>query len=171
MSDIIERYSIRVGGEWAYIYLDEANGVFTGYSSFGNYAYQWRSIGSDTLKEFLRGLNFSYFMGKTRTGYLQFDHEATVDGIKTAIIEQRREGAIDRDDARAAWHDLEQIDAGNSVDRFFDGFCSSNPLMKVYGGGNGDIARERPDGDSRGFWEKIWPEFLKQISLTKEAVA
>ncbi len=171
MSEIVERYLIRVGGEWAYIYVDEANGVFTSYSSFGNYAYQWRSIGGRTLKAFLSGLDFDYFMGKTRRDYRRFDYDATVEGIKEYIVDGRRQGSLTKDEARAAWRDLEDISDENSSDRFFDAFCWSKPLMHVYGSDICDIARERPDPDSRGFWQKIWPEFLKKIAVTAEAAA
>jgi hypothetical protein len=170
MTDVVERYIVRAGSEWAYVYLDEANGVFTSYSSFGNYAYQWRSIGSATLKEFLSDLDFGYFMGKTRNGYMRFDLDATIDGIKRTIIEQRRECSLTREEARAAWDDLPSVDA-TSADNFFNEFFSSRALMEVYGGDYCDIARERPDGDSRGFWREIWPEFLKQITAAAEVAA
>jgi len=78
----VECYTIRAENEWAYIYIDEDNGVFTSYSSFGNYAYRWSHIGGRTLKAFLSGLNFDYFMGKTRREYLRFDPEATVVGVQ-----------------------------------------------------------------------------------------
>ena len=170
MADV-ERYAIRAGNEWAYIYIDEGSGVFTSYSSFGNYAYQWRSIGGATLKEFLSDLNFSYFMGKARSGYLRFDGEATIEGIKRTIVEQRREDCLTRKEARAAWEDLSSIEGVDSADSFLNEFFSSIPLMHVYGGDYCDVARERPDGDSRGFWREIWPEFLKQIVAPAEVVA
>src|ERR1700676_3747316 len=118
MTQPVERYLIRAGNEWAYIYVDEASGVFTSYSSFGNYAYQWRSIGNATLKEFLSDLDFSYFMRKTRNGYLRFDLDATIDGIKRYIIEQRRYGGLTSEEARSAWNDLPGVDA-TSADSFF----------------------------------------------------
>lgn len=162
MSDMVERYIIRKNHEWAFVYVDETTGVFSCYSSFGTYAYCWTHIGGQTLKEFLRDLNFDYFMGKTRPGYWCFDAEATVKGIKLSIIERRRDGYIDKSDARNAWADAEDLWHDNQHE-FFEQLCSSDPLMKFYNGDYCDIGRERPDGNSRGFWETIWPEFVQRL--------
>jgi hypothetical protein len=166
----VERFIVRKEHEWAFVYIDEQTGVFACYSSFGTYAYCWTHIGERTLKEFLRGLNFDYFMGKARPGYRRFDAEATVKGIKQSIIEQRRDGYINKSDARNAWTDAEGLWHDNQHE-FFEQLCSSAPLMKFYDGDYCDIGRETPDGNSRGFWEAIWPEFLKQISATAEITA
>lgn len=170
MDSPVERYAIRVRNEWAFIYIDEASCVFTSYSSYGNYAYQWRSIGDCTLKAFLSDLDFSYFMSKTRREYLRFDADASIDGIKRHIIENRRDGSLTCEEARDAWDDLPGVDA-NSVDGFLNEFCASEALMRVYGGDYCDIARERPDSDSKGFWREIWPEFLKKIAAPTEVAA
>jgi hypothetical protein len=167
--DIVERYVIRAGHEWAFIYVDEQTGVFSCYSSHGTYAYCWTHIGTKTLKEFLSRLNFDYFMGKTRRDYRRFDPEATVKSIKEYIIEQRKVVALDRDEARKAWADAEDL-YQQDQNEFFNELCSSRPLMKVYDGDYCDIACNRPDGDSRGFWQKIWPEFLKKIAVTDQAL-
>lgn len=173
MTDIVERYIIRPkpGYEWAFIYVDEKTGVFACYSSFGNYNYCWNHIGTRTLKEFLRGLDFDYFMGKTRSGYRRFDYDATVEGIKHHIIDSRRTAYLSKEEAREAWKELDDISDENSSDRFFDAFCWSKPLMHVYGGDICDIARERPDPDSRGFWKVIWPTFLEKIAQTEGVAA
>jgi hypothetical protein len=162
-SEAVERYIVRVRSDWAYIYIDEANGVFASYSSYGNYAYCWRHIGDDTLKEFLIRLDFDYFMGKTRPDYCRFDSEATSEGIQRTIIEARREGSLTAEEARSAWSDLADI-CRDSSEGFFADFCQCRALMNIYGGDYCDIARDRPDGDSRGFWREIWPEFIKQIT-------
>ncbi|OYU91942.1 MAG: hypothetical protein CFE29_03595 [Bradyrhizobiaceae bacterium PARB1] len=164
MTQAVERFVIRAGHEWAFIYVDEAHGVFTSYGSFGNYNYSWGSIGDRTLKQFLAGLNFDYFMGKTRRDYLRFDAEASVKGIKEHILEARRVGDISKDEARQAWREADDLEHHQSADSFYSYLCQSEEIMDLYGGDYCDIARERPDGDSRGFWQKIWPEFLKQAS-------
>ena len=161
-ADLVERFIIRKNNEWAFIYIDEQTGAFSCYSSFGTYAYCWTHRGSQTLKQFLRGLDFSYFMEKTRPGYRRFDPDATIEGIKRFIIEQRRT-SISREEARSAWNALPGVDA-NTADNVFHEFCSSHALMDVYGGDYYGIARECPDGDSRGFWKVIWPEFIAALS-------
>lgn len=168
LAERVDRFIIRKDGEWAFIYVDEDTGVFSCYSSFGTYAYCWTHIGERTLKEFLTNLDFGYFMGKTRKEYLRFDPEATVRGIKDYIIEQRQGGSLTRDEARSAWSDAEDLWHGNAAE-FFNDLCSSNALMDLYGGDYCDIARERPDSDSRGFWKIIWPEFTAAALRAIEA--
>jgi hypothetical protein len=164
----VERYIVRGEndrrGEWAFIYLDEERGVFSAVSSFGNYAHIWSHRGDQRLKEFLRDLDFDYFMGKTRgLDYRRFDHEATVKGIKAYICDQRRQGAVDKKHARSAWRELEDMEHENSADLFGQALYNSEHLYDLYGGDIGGALEHRPDGDSRGFWSAIWPEFLKQL--------
>jgi hypothetical protein len=167
----VDRFIIRKEHEWAFVYVDEKTGVFACYSSFGTYAYCWTHIGDRTLKQFLSGLNFDYFMGKTRRDYLRFDFDATVEGIKQHIKEGRRNGDLTKAEARAAWGSIEDLSDENSPDRFADSLYWSKPLMHAYGNDMCDVCRERPDPDSRGFWKTIWPEFLKNISATAEIAA
>ena len=162
----VERYLIRAKHEWAYIYIDEATGVFTCYSSFGTYGYCWQHRGNATLKEFLVDLEFDYFMGKTRPSYMRYDNDATVDGIKHFIIEQRRLGALSQEGARDVWNDLLHARDGDMRNEFWQ----YESLMKLYGSDYFDIFLDRPDGDSKGFWKKIWPEFLKQVAIEQSLV-
>lgn len=158
----VQRYVISHNHEWAIIYIDEKHGAFCCQSTFGTYAYIWRSIGTRTLKEFLRDLNFDYFMEKTRPGYRTFDEEVTRRAIKDHILSARREDSIDAETARRAWRDIEDIAEQNDI-RFIDEVARSHALIETLGGGYYEFARERPDADSRGFWKVIWPQFLEQI--------
>lgn len=163
----IERYIVQKGHEWAYIYIDEEVGSFMCQSSYGTYAYIWRSIGTRTLKQFLAELNFDYFMGKAHPGYQCFDAERSVENVKEAIIRCRRENDCDAATAREAWNELEYIETDNGI-RFCDGLCRSDALMKILGGDYYEYARESADGNSRGFWRELWPVFLSQ---TREKIA
>ncbi|MCS3690895.1 hypothetical protein [Bradyrhizobium elkanii] len=168
----VERYIIRADHEWAFIYVDEKTGVFAAYSSFGTYAYCWAHIGTSTLKEFLSELDFDYFMGKTRGLELkQFDFHATIKGMKEFICDQRRQEALDKDEARDAWYDIEAIENRISVDLFVDDVYASKPICEAYGNDFEDVIRNRPDPQCVGFWRAIWPEFLKRIAAPAEAVA
>lgn len=169
----VERYTVKLGYEWAFIYVDETNGVFTCYSSFGNYCYRWTHIGTTTLKEFLLDLDFDYFMGKTRPGYLRYSQEATLTSVRSDIISCRRSLDLTKDEARAAWNSMDDVHmtSGNDVTAFYYEFQKSEALMKVYDNDLWDVAKDRPDRTAVGFWEKIWPEFLKQISPDLQVVA
>lgn len=168
MADI-ERYIVRGAGphkgEWAFIYLDEEKGVFSAYTSFGTYAYCWSHIGNATLKEFLRGLDCDYFMKKARgQGYMRFDFDATIEGMKAFVADQRRQGSLTMDEARDAWSDIEAIENRQSVELFVDDVYSSKPICEAYGHDFDGVCCDRLDPQCKGFWEIIWPEFLKQIA-------
>jgi hypothetical protein len=162
----IQRYVIRSKHEWAIIHIDERYGSFACQSTFGTYAYIWRSIGDDTLKEFLRDLRFDYFMGKARPGYRKFDFEATCDNVKRLIRQYRREGSIDKKLARKAYREIEFL-SPDGEQAFASDMYRSEVLVEVFHSDFMDLIRETPDADSRGFWEVIWPKFVEQIGGRK----
>lgn len=166
----IERYIVRGEGdrrgEWAFIYLDEEKGVFTACSSYGDYAYIWSHHGDRSLKAFLRDLDFDYFMGKTRgRDYKRFDFHATIKGMKEYIADARRQLDLTKDEARDAWTDIEELagDSTDSVDLFVDRVYASQAIGEAYGHDFGDVIRNNPDRQCKGFWDVIWPELLKQL--------
>jgi hypothetical protein len=165
---MIERYVVRKDHEWAIFYIDEEMGSFVCQSSYGTYANIWRHIGDRTLKQFLAGLNFDYFMGKARPDYQRFDRDKSVENVKDAIIQCRRRGDCDRETARHAWDDIEVNDNDNGV-RFCDEVARSDDLLKILGSEYYEYARESADGDSRHFWKVIWPEFVKKIDVRQAA--
>jgi predicted Zn-ribbon and HTH transcriptional regulator len=174
----IERYIVRGAGphkgEWAFIYIDEDRGVFTAVTSYGNYAYIWNHIGTATLKEFLRDLDCDYFMKKARgPGYMRFDFRATVKGMKKHIAHVRRHRWINKDLARDAWDDIERIEDRMSVELFVEDVWSSPDICKAYGNDFDGVIVESLCPQCKGFWEVIWPEFLKKIAPAPapEAVA
>lgn len=164
----VERYIIRGAGnrrgEWAFIYLDEEKGTFSAISSFGNYAHIWSHRGGETLKEFLRDLEFDYFMGKTRgLERERFDFKATIKGMETFVKDQRRQGALSKEEARDAWDDIEALEYGDSVDLFVADVYDSDAICTAYGHDFEGVIVNSPDPQCVGFWEAIWPEFLKQL--------
>ncbi|WP_024516941.1 hypothetical protein [Bradyrhizobium sp. Tv2a-2] len=167
---MVDRYIVRGAGphklEWAFIYLDEETGVFSAYTSFGTYAYCWSHIGTATLKEFLSDIEFGYFMGKTigRRDYMEFDFHATIKGMKDYIKERRRDGAVDKVEARDAWDDVERIENRQSVELFVEDVYDSRPICHAYRHDFDEVIRNRPSPQCVGFWQVIWPEFLKQIA-------
>lgn len=167
----IERYNILPDeavlenhrGEWAYIYIDDETGIFCAYSSFGIYAHQWCAIGTSSMKKFVAGLDFGYFMGKTRPDYMKFSFEASVENVKNYICEHRRNGNCSKDEARDAWEDISAFEPTESANVFLNEAHLTDSVSFIYGYDLYDICVEKPDSDSRGFWNIIWPEFLKQI--------
>jgi hypothetical protein len=161
---MIDRYIVRAKHEWAFVYLDEEYGTFQCQSSYGTYAHIWGHIGKRTLKEFLAGLDFDYFMKKARPGFCVFDYDKTVERMKQRIIDARRNGSsVDKNKARNAWQALEAIEYTNSQDGFLYQVYHTSDLYDVLGSEFYEYAEKEPDGNSRGFWREIWPELLKQF--------
>lgn len=134
-------------------------------SDFGTYEFTWTSIGDQTLREFMVGLNFGYAMGKLTDdrGVSEFDGEATEKAMRHQICELRREDGISKDDAREAWQDLDiWLDDSapgqvfchtvvNDCTTYFDKVCYNQPENIP------DMTRVRPS--VQGFWDEIWPMF------------
>lgn len=165
----IERYIVRAKHEWGFFYVDEQTGVFSAYTSFGTYAYCWNHRGVETLKEFLRDLDFDYFMGKTRgRKHLKFDPDKTIKVILRDILDNRRQGAIDKDHARLLWNVARGL-AGFEDERDFLADLDDSPALNdFYSGYFGELFRESPDRSSQSFWNVLWPEFLKQIEQKEQ---
>ncbi|UGY15256.1 hypothetical protein HAP48_0043145 [Bradyrhizobium septentrionale] len=167
----IERYIIRPEahrGEWAFIYVDEEKSMFMAYSSFGTYAYCWPHRGPETLKEFLLDLEFDYFMGKTRgLESKQFDFNGTIEGMRKHVREAQRRKMLSKDKARdalVAIDDLKWMDNHQSVDVFVDRVYADKAICEAYRHDFEDVIKNRPDPQCVGFWQKIWPEFVKAIT-------
>jgi len=158
-------YRIRNGYEWANITIDEQSGTFSAISSFGNFGYTWPPRHRrTTLKNFLAGLDYGYFFGKTAAsdGYV-FSPEKTVEGLKQTIRESKHWSDTDKDTRNQAWEDAEDLEGYRDVHEFFDGLTQSRAIMKVLGGDYYDVARTEKDPQCVGFWEVIWPKFCEEM--------
>lgn len=158
----VQKYVVSAKHEWAVIYIDEREGSFSCQSTFGTYAFIWRAIGDRTLKEFLRGLDFDYFMGKTRPGYMRFDEERSIAWLKDYILRARRENSLDKEEARKAFNELEWL-SPDGEGMFAASIYDSPGIMHALSNDPSGCIQYAADGNSRGFWKIIWPIFLEQI--------
>lgn len=64
--------------------------------------YYWGSIGECSIKEFIVGLDFGYWSGKLFPGSDRsyFEQQKTEDKMKAMVIKYRREGELEKDEAR-----------------------------------------------------------------------
>ena len=113
-TDIARVYKLRSdkGFGWANITIREwrQGGSIDVQSDYGGYAYIWSSIGDRSLRQFLLNLDFGYFMGKAKPGYMRFDADETAKVVRRMIVEQRRSGDITRRDARVMYDNLHMLD-------------------------------------------------------------
>lgn len=107
-----EKYDIRFRrGEWAFITIDESTGLFQAHSSYGDYNYSWSCHGRKSFKHFILELadDPSYFLGKvSREDYFYAD--LTEESWKKQIIEDRREGYLNQEQARELWDIINKIE-------------------------------------------------------------
>jgi len=124
---VSETWTIRLANsDYGIFRINETLGDFSFTSSYMNGGYIWRSIGDKTLKEFVSGLDFSYFMGKIVGQRNYFDANGTFDGLKKSVIEYRKCLSLEKIQARILWNVFEKwekMDITNSEEYYSE--CSS----------------------------------------------
>lgn len=159
-SDIARVYKVRArarhGWGWAVATLREwpKGGQMDVQSDFGNYAYAWSAIGDRTLRQFLAGLDFDYFMNKAGAQWREFDEEATVRRIKADIFDKLKWKDIDRATA-IEWRDeLDHIGETGSKHLFVEQLMHCDWFYKLYDTYPSMIMRDSPR--ARAFWDGPW---------------
>ena len=158
----VPTWLVRVGHDWAHISIDEETGVVAITSSYGDYTYIWRSIGTDTLLEFVCGLNFDYAMGKFLGQRSCFDAKATIKSYREAILEYRLRWDIEEDDARKYWNELGEIEDHDSVDLFHRDISETDFAGWFEDWWEYGTYTHPPR--ARMFWDTLWAEFVKEVS-------
>lgn len=108
---VVEKYVLMPDREWGIIYIDEGAGVLSVVSSWGNWAYSWHNHGCPSLKHFLVQIarDQDTYLENKLAGSQWFDSEATEREIRRKVIEQRRDGDLDKKLARICWDALEDF--------------------------------------------------------------
>ncbi len=156
-------YAIRVRkpySTWADITIEEwdEGGSFKCISDFGNFVYAWTSIGDRCLRKFLMGLNFDYFMRKTRGKFEEFAFKETIKNMLNDVITMRREErSLTEETARQLWNQIKALEYTDNEDHFFMGL-GDFILKELYDHDHQCIAiAEEPSGECKQFWDIIWP--------------
>jgi hypothetical protein len=104
------RYSLpNVKGEgWVIAFVD-STGCFSALSDWGDVAYRWsaQGWGPGDFREFLLRADDYYLTSKFGRGRKEYDPEGTLDGVKSYIIEARRDGYKTKEEAREEWDRLD----------------------------------------------------------------
>ena len=153
------RERVRGGWGWAVATIREwpRGGQIDVQSDFGNYGYTWTAIGDGTLREFLCGLDFDYFMNKAAGAYRTFDECATIRRIKADIFEKREWGDIDRETAHEWRDDLDECRDTGSEHLFAERLMSCDWFYRLYDDYPGIVMRDSPQ--ARAFWDGPWQAF------------
>lgn len=169
-AEVYDVRSEKYPGEWAVVTIQEEIGLFSAYSSYGHYAYQWNNHGSKSVKEFVQNLDYDYFFEKTaHTRGKVFCPDTSFQKLKKVILEARREKCIDKVEAECAWHELKTIDhliqdgLIKEEAQFISHIWSLDDLCNVVMSYDTNVVCYKKDPDCVGFWEKLWPEILKAL--------
>lgn len=159
----VEKYVIRPGREWAVLYVDEDSGIFSVFSSWGNWAYSWRHHGCESLKHFLVQIareNDTYFENKL-AGSKWFDSEKTENAIRAQILYQLRRGIIDRKLARICWKALD--DFPGSKEEYYHWLYDQCIGLQEIIGENEPICIEGPPPSIREFKKHCFIPFAEYL--------
>jgi hypothetical protein len=164
----VEMHLVRAKHEWAYIVADEMTGVFLAHGSFGCFAHTWPpQHRREPLLQFLGRLDCDYFMKKTRNGkHMVFHMDETVKALKQKVIDARRQGNCQKQEARHAWNAIEDTAEDFADESGFLNALYRDPDIEAALGCDDfwEWSRHCLAPDCKGFWEVIWPEFLKKIA-------
>lgn len=170
-----ETRMVHVGGEWAVVSwhsdktmksdFDEPDGMrgtLMIHSSCGNYCNHWPAIGETRFEDFLRGLEFTYFMEKTQgRRYMEFDWDATRKGIAGVIEEYETE--FGKNDELLLELDSLALGIMTEGELGFE-LHGSTILEEVF---NDDMSavpwQYSPRGECVTFWEKLWPVIKSEV--------
>lgn len=159
----IEDGEVRSWGERHVITLNEATGHFTCEGGYGTFSYCWPAPnrGKESLHAFLYDVHFDYFMGKaSKQPHRVADHDATVARLKRDICRDRRDGWIDKDNARELWRVVDWADEGDTAALVRNLYEDSDWSARL-DCSDPSVMIDHPG--MRRFWAEVWEPFAEQI--------
>lgn len=166
----VEKYVVRVEREWAILYIDEPSGVFSAFTSWGNWAYSWQHHGCPSLKHFLIQIareRDDYFERKL-AGTDWFDRDRTEVEIKRQILYERKVGILDEHQARSLWNEMEEF-TPNTTGEYFHWLGDQSEELKEVIGFDEPIYIQGPPPAIREFKKRCFIPFAeylkKELSL------
>lgn len=179
-----EVYSVRKDHEWATIVLRcwsrpvNAGGRDTTYycgeiiinSTFGCWANVWTACGNP-FKQFLLDAEFDYVFTKFMGTKLEvWDGEGSVESLRRQLLEYRRIGDIDKDEARSLWDEINanEHELESSLNDFVE--CADRIASNIDSRGvyrllsePWELTTTQHDHQAVGFWRELWPEFTRAL--------
>lgn len=141
------------------------------HSSFGSWANSWGHMGvpmDSFLAKVERGYCAEKFMGSNA---YRFDGELSVKGLRERVLEWRRDGTFEKDEARAVWDWISENDdrLESSPDLFvetmYDGqrYCELKRPAEHFFEEPWERIRTSLDHQFACFWRDLWPVFVKHL--------
>lgn len=151
------------------------NGLLQSHSRLGWYSYRCHSFG-DNFKKYLCGIDPSYLIGKVANKE-DFDFDNYQKQAKFAIIQERKAGKINKEDARKLWNFFDNElksyvnNSCDSYDTVCDEIYKNEILTKLYNGEvfNSNFAPEREySSNAKLFAYEIFPQFVEILKSELE---
>lgn len=169
----VTRYVVRTGYDYGVFFIDwgkESVTVSTT-GSYGEYGYHWNATGPDP-RAFLQHVSFEYVAGKFKgnNAYV-FDKQTQETAMKRELLAMRRSEAIDKEEAREVWDEVEAImTESNTSNEFIRELYERDHAFDVlYDSDHGAVqAAEMPDPQLVGFWRDVWKPLMAHLKSTTE---
>lgn len=167
-------YEVRNEGEWGTFYVREGVRLkdpliggedrhwveLSCHTAFGDVGHSWPNTGGDA-QWFLSKLSEDYLLGKLWGAELQvFDLDDALVDAREHIRTARREGSISKDKARELTQrfDPDEIITHEQFQELI--YCDSFLTELLWEAGCGKVQNHQ----ATGFWNKLWPEFIKGLN-------
>jgi hypothetical protein len=168
-------YYVSNGYDGATIFLrywPRGDGGSSGYisvvGSFGSFGHYFGNCGGD-FRSFLCSCDKHYLTGKFfGTEARVFDCDKTIVALKRFLITQRREGNIDKEEAREKFDVL--AEAGQNSEEAFFMFLSER-WTRFYDWEVYSLGERVMNSQAVGFFDDIWPGFVAELRSELQAVA
>lgn len=174
IKETCEIYTLKIPEEyrwrcaWAKIIIDSKNWMFSCLSDAGNFSYRWSTESHRTFKKFLTEIDMYYLMRKIEPRATDFDYDKTIKALKEAIFEQRREGNIDKKEAREVYELIEHLDYEYSPDLIMYQLIENTELFSEDYSWTADRMVYNHTPEAITFTEVVFPLLQKALKLELE---
>lgn len=104
----VDHFMLRQHGEWGQLFVCEDTYTISIISSFGNWAFSWSDIGTETFYSFLYTMHTDYLCSKLEP-QKYFNAESTIFETKKYILNVRKLNSITKKQARDAFNILNDL--------------------------------------------------------------
>lgn len=140
---------------WCHVLLPPSGrGLVIVASSYGTWSYSWRHFGEQSIASFLEGCDCEY-LGKKFLGddAWQFDSIATIAEIKRYILQSRRDGYLDKSEARYEWTLWQTLERGEIS--YVEWRIGTN-IEDCF-----EPRRRQLNSSWRFFWDRLWEPHVR----------
>lgn len=171
---ICEKYVINFnkGFDYAVIFLDsgEKCGTISILSSYGNYAQHFSSTGIP-FKDFIRQLDFDYFMKKTTENYMKFNTKKSIENFKKMVHIAFEDSDITELEKEQCLEEIENFNENvdNNDDIYYlYTLVEDTQFYTLFIHENfHEYLEKEVDVQCEGFWREIWPKFIEVLEKEK----